>query len=56
LVVVATLAGSAAAREDWPRLAPALAVITVGTAACFAGPIAAWATAWERHRASVMPA
>jgi hypothetical protein len=72
VVVGLTVAGSAAAREDWPRLGLALAVVTVGTGAFFAGPIGAWAfagtglfivvlgysatTARQRHRAPSMPA
>ena len=45
LVVGATLAGSAATRADWPIFGLALAVVSVGVGASFAGPAGAWAVA-----------
>jgi hypothetical protein len=45
LVVGATLAGIAATREDWPIFGLALAVVSVGVGASFAGPAGAWAVA-----------
>lgn len=45
VVVGATLAGSTAARQDWPMFGTALVVIAFGTGAAFAGPAGAWAVA-----------
>lgn len=43
VVVGGTLAGSAAARQQWSLFGTALAVVAVGTGAAFAGPAGAWA-------------
>jgi hypothetical protein len=42
VVVGAVMAGLAAAQEDWWKLAGALAMIVVGAASTFAGPINVW--------------
>lgn len=42
LVVGALLAGVAAAKEDWWKLAAAIAVIVTGAGSAFAGPINVW--------------
>ena len=44
VVVGAAIAGSAAAREDWVLFGTAVAIIAVGTASVFAGPIGVWGT------------
>jgi hypothetical protein len=45
IVVGAALAGDAAAREDWPVLGLAVAVIGVGAGSAFAGPSGVWGVA-----------
>ena len=42
VVVGAAMAGSAAARENWVLFASAVAIIAVGAASVFAGPIGVW--------------
>lgn len=42
LVVGAAVAGIAAVREDWVLFGTAVAIIAVGTASVFAGPIGVW--------------
>jgi hypothetical protein len=44
LVAGAVLAGLAAAREDWWKLAGGLSLVVVAAAAAFAGPINVWGT------------
>lgn len=43
LVIGAVLAGEAAAKEDWWKLAAGITVIAVGVAGAFTGPINVWA-------------
>ena len=45
IVVGAAAAGYAAAREDWPPLILALALIAVGAGSAFAGPSGVWGVA-----------
>jgi hypothetical protein len=42
IVVGAVLAGHAAAKEDWWKLAGAVGMIVSGAGAAFAGPAGAW--------------
>jgi hypothetical protein len=45
IVVGAALAGDAGAREDWPVLSLAIALIAVGAGSAFAGPAGVWGVA-----------
>jgi hypothetical protein len=72
LVVGGTLAGMAAANENWRLLAVAIAVVALGTGAAFAGPINVWGVIavggcvmlvgyaasqlWARHRPLIVRA
>jgi hypothetical protein len=45
ITVGAVLAGDTAAREDWPGLGVAIAIVAVGAGSAFAGPSGVWAVA-----------
>jgi hypothetical protein len=45
IICGAAVAANAAAREDWPRLGVAMAMIAVGAGRAYAGPIGVWAIA-----------
>jgi hypothetical protein len=68
IIVGTTVVAMAASKGDWPQFGAALAVVTAGIVAAFAGPSAAWAvagvglfigvagyaavTAWQQNAAS----
>jgi hypothetical protein len=45
IICGAAVAANAAAREDWPRLGVAMAMIAVGAGSAYAGTIGVWAIA-----------